>query len=180
MRFNVDRICELAGLGAASGGLLSEAAPAVPAGKKPAAMPMSIGGMGASAKPAAAPPKTAAAPVKPSAPPPKAEGYMEDEDLDLDEMYMSMDEEAFGDDYEDTEEYLEDDKMYEIDETDLMEALVTMRQQRLEESSVRDVVQDEIRRALADRSGSWVYGSNKPSASRVGLVSRGGFGLGFK
>jgi len=173
MRFNVDRICELAGLGAASGGLLSEAAPVKQPAAKPAAAPMSIGGMGASAKPAAAP-------VKPSAPPPKAESYMEDEDLDLDEMYMSMDEEAFGDDYEDIGEYLEDDKMYEIDETDLMEALVTMRQQRLEESTVRSVVQDEIRRALADRSGSWIYGSNKPTASRVGLVSRGGFGLGFK
>lgn len=179
MRFNVDRICELAGLGAASGGLLSEAAPAKQPAAKPAAAPMSIGGMGASAKPAAAPAKPA--PVKPTAAPAaKAEGYMDEMDYGFDEMDMSMYEDAFGDDYEDEEEYLEDDKVYEIDETDLMEALVHMRQQRLEESSARDVIRDEIKRALSDRSGSWVYGSNKPTGSRIGLVSRGGFGIGFK
>jgi hypothetical protein len=61
-----------------------------------------------------------------------------------------------------------------------MEALVQMRQQRLEESAVRDAVRDEIRRALSDKSGSWVYGADKPTASRAGQISRGGFGIGFK
>jgi hypothetical protein len=60
-----------------------------------------------------------------------------------------------------------------------MEALVGMRQQRLEEATVRDAVRDEIKRALSDKSSSWIYGRNKPSASQVGQVSRGGFGVGF-
>jgi hypothetical protein len=75
---------------------------------------------------------------------------------------------------------IDDDEMYEIDEMSLMEALVDMRQRRLEEATVRETVQDEIRRALSDKSGSWVYGANKPGASRVGQVARGGFGVGFK
>lgn len=74
---------------------------------------------------------------------------------------------------------LDDDAMYEIDETELMEALVDMRQTRLEESAVRDAVRDEIKRALSDKSGSWIYGGNKPTASRNGQVARGGFGVGF-
>jgi hypothetical protein len=171
MRFNVDRICELAGLRAASGGLLSEAA--VPAPAKPAAAP--------AAKAPAAPVKAAAAPAKPAAPAPK----MEEDDME------HMEEDAYegyhmeGDVEEDYQmemgmSHLDDDAMYEIDETELMEALVGMRQQRLEESAVRDAVRDEIRRALSDKSGSWVYGGNKPTASSVGQVSRGGFGVGFR
>lgn len=145
MRFNVDRICELAGINSESGGLLSEgampAAPAKPAAKSPipaapAAKPGSPMAKLTSPKPAA----------KPAA--------------------MEVD-------------HIEDDEMYEIDETELMEALVDMRQARLEESTVRDAVRDEIKRALSDKSGSWIYGSNKPTASRNGQVARGGFGVGF-
>jgi hypothetical protein len=165
MRFSVDRICELAGLGPESGGLLSEAAappatkpvvvpgapPATPA--KPAALtpakPVAAGSPAAKLMPkpaAAAPPKPMPAATKPAA----------------------LESEQF-----------EDDVMYEIDETELMEALVGMRQQRLEEATVRDAVRDEIKRALSDKSSSWIYGRNKPSASQVGQVSRGGFGVGF-
>lgn len=160
MRFNVDRICELAGLGAASGGLISEAAAVAPPAK-PAAP-----AAGAKAAPVFATKKT---------PPAATEMYSEEEEDDqeqmdeYDDMYGMSD---FGDEFD-------DDVIYDIDETELMEALVTMRQQRLEESSVRDTVRDEIRRALSDKSGSWVYGSNKPAASRMGQISRGGFGVGF-
>ena len=73
-----------------------------------------------------------------------------------------------------------DNEMYEIDEYALMEALVDMRQRRLEESNVRDAVREEIKRALSDRSGSWVYGANKPTNSRTGQISRGGLGIGFR
>jgi len=161
MRFNVDRICELAGLGAASGGLLSEAAqPAAPAAKAPAT---------AAAKPAA-PPK-AAPPASKAAP-----AATEDEDLEeyghyMKEMDATLGDLGTGD--------IVNDAVYEIDETELAEALVLMRQQRLEETHVRDTVRDEIRRALSDKSGSWVYGSNKPTSSRMGQISRGGFGIGF-
>jgi len=160
MRFSVDRICELAGLGPESGGLLSEAAaptakplvPGAPLAKPAAPMPakpMAAGSPAAKLMPkpaAAAPPKPMPAAAKPAA----------------------LESEQF-----------EDDAMYEIDETELMEALVGMRQQRLEEATVRDAVRDEIKRALSDKSSSWIYGRNKPSASQVGQVSRGGFGVGF-
>lgn len=149
MRFNVDRICELAGLGDATGGLLSEAA--VPAAH------------------AAAPGK--ATPGKVPAAVSEEEEVLDGPDYAMDEMHG---EEAGAD------AGIVDEEMYDIDETELMEALVSMRQQRLEESAVRDVVRDEIRRALSDKSGSWVYGANKPEASQEGQISRGGFGIGFK
>jgi non-homologous end joining protein Ku len=94
--------------------------------------------------------------------------------------YMDEDAEEEGYGMEEMGSYLDDDAMYEIDEMELAEALVTMRQQRLEESAVRDAVRDEIKRALSDKSGSWIYGSNKPAASRPGQIARGGFGFGFK
>ena len=158
MRFNVERICELAGLGAASGGLLSEAATPAPA--KPAAPAAP-----AARAPMKAPPAPAA---KPGAmkPPAMEMGYME-EDEDSDEGYHMH------------EMSIDDGEVYEIDETELMEALVSMRQNRLEESRVRDAVRDEIARALSNKDASWIYGSNKPSASHVGQVARGGFGFGF-
>ena len=161
MRFSVDRICELAGLGPESGGLLSEAvapAPVVTPGSPPAkpaaAAPLKPAAGSAAARLTTPPPKTpvaatAKAPIPPAKPP-----TMEGDDID-------------------------DGAMYEIDETELMEALVGMRQQRLEEATVRDAVRDEIKRALSDKSSSWMYGRNKPTASQIGQVSRGGAGIGF-
>ena len=150
MRFSVDRICELAGISSETGSLLSEAAvPAMAPAAKPAAAPAPKPGSPMAKLTAPAKP-AAAAPVKAAAKPAALEG-----------------------------DYIEDEAMYEIDETELMEALVDMRQTRLEESSVRDAVRDEIKRALSDKSGSWIYGGNKPTASRNGQVARGGFGVGF-
>ena len=160
MRFDVNRICELAGLGAASGGLMSEAAAApAPAKAAPAAK-----------APPAAPAKPAA-PAAKAAPAAAAKPVAEDDYTDTDE----------GDHYEMGGAHgdIMDEEMYEIDEYALMEALVDMRQRRLEESNVRDAVREEIQRALRDRSGSWVYGANKPTNSKAGQVSRGGFGIGF-
>lgn len=169
MRLNIDRICELAGLGAASGGLLSEAAvPAPPAAKGPAAPKAAPAPMKGVVKPA---------PAKPAAAVEGDESYM-DEDYH-EEGYGMHEEDAEEEGYHMETSMIDDDAMYEIDETELMEALVDMRQRRLEESAVRDAVRDEIKRALSDRSGSWVYGANKPSASKAGQVTRGGFGFGF-
>jgi hypothetical protein len=180
MRFNVDRICELAGLGAASGGLLSEAAapamgkPAAPAAgaKAPPMPPM------AAKKPMAPAPaaKPGAAPIAPKMEEEDEGYYMEEGEYEG--HYMEGEDEGYH--MEEMGGMIDDDEMYEIDEMSLMEALVDMRQRRLEEATVRETVQDEIRRALSDKSGSWVYGANKPGASRVGQVARGGFGVGFK
>jgi len=161
MRFDVNRICELAGLGAASGGLMNEAAaPAAPA--KPMA-PGAKAPPAAPAKPTATAAKTApAAPAKPVA----EEDYAATDEGDHNDLVMPD-----GD--------IMDNEMYEIDEYALMEALVDMRQRRLEESNVRDAVREEIQRALSDRSASWVYGANKPTSSKQGQISRGGFGIGF-
>ena len=175
MRFNVDRICELAGIGAASGGLLSEGAapakaPVAPAAKAPAPK---------------APPAPAAKPASGKAP---VEKMAEDDDVLPAGFYAyEEDPEDVYDIDEDDATYvttpgdiLEDESVYDIDEMELAEALIGMRQHRLEEASVRDTVRDEIQRALADKSGAWVYGSNRPTASGFGHVSRGGFGIGFK
>ena len=160
MRFDVNRICELAGLGAASGGLMNEAAAPAPA--KPAA-------------------PAAKAPPAPPAKPVTEEDYAATDEGDYDDLVMPEGG-AYEMDYNDLvmpEGDIMDDEMYEIDEYALMEALVDMRQRRLEESNVRDAVREEIQRALSDRSASWVYGSNKPTNSKQGQISRGGFGIGF-
>lgn len=180
MRFNVDRICELAGIGAASGGLLSEGAapakaPVAPAAKAPApkALPAP-----------AAKPASGKAPVEKMA---EYDDVLPGEYYSYEEEGGDLDPEDVYDIDEDDASYvttpgdiLEDESVYEIDEMELAEALIGMRQHRLEEASVRDTVRDEIQRALADKSGAWVYGSNRPTASGFGHVSRGGFGIGFK
>lgn len=169
MRFDVNRICELAGIGAASGGLMNEAVSAAPPPKPTKPAPGTT-----APQPTATTKPSGRAPAKPAPgakTPPAAEGD-EHEGYHLEEMGY---EEGYGMD----EMEIEDGDVYEIDEYALMEALVDMRQRRLEESQVRDTVRDEIRRALSDRSGSWVYGANKPTNSRQGQIARGGFGIGF-
>lgn len=151
MRFDVDRICELAGLSGDKKNLISEA----------------------SVKQGAAKSAYSSAPSTP----PAVKEYDEFSDMDG-EFDASGDFDNSGDMFFEEEE-LDDNAMYEIDESELMEALVDMRQARLEESSIRDAVRDEITRALSDKSSSWMYGSNKPTASRQGQIARGGFGVGF-
>ena len=172
MRFDVNRICELAGLGAASGGLMSEAA-AAPAPAK--AAPAAKAPLAAPAKPAA--------PAAKAAPAAAAKPVAEDDYADTDEGAGHYEGDHYEGDYHHEmgghHSDIMDEEMYEIDEYALMEALVDMRQRRLEESNVRDAVREEIQRALRDRSGSWVYGANKPTNSKAGQVSRGGFGIGF-
>jgi len=156
MQFNVDRIAVLAGLGGSgSSGLIKEgAAPApVPMGK-PAPKPA------AAAAPAA---KPAAPAAKPAAPAGAKEPVAEDEGMYMDEMYA-------------------DEMVYEISETDLMEALVDMRENRLEESRVRSAVRTELSSIINDmESGSrWLYGNRQPTNSSQGRVSRGFMGPGFR
>jgi hypothetical protein len=170
MRFNVDRICELAGINSDSKNLLSEVT--TQTGNAPGKVDVKA------AAAAAAATKPAAAATKPAA---KESFYTDDmDDMTLDEEEISDDSYMWdGTGSLDYGDVLDDSAMYEIEEEELMEALVDMRQARLEESAVRDAVRDEIARALSDKSSSWMYGSNKPTASRQGQIARGGFGVGF-
>ena len=142
MNLDLNRICELAGLGSTSRGVVSEAVAAV--------------------KPPVAGVKPPVAAVKP----PVAEYDMFGDE----EEYMIGDEEGS----------LDAEALYEIDEEELAEALVHMRQTNLDESYVRDAVREEIARALSKRGASWLYGKNQPTNSKIGQVVRGGYGIGFK
>ena len=82
----------------------------------------------------------------------------------------------------DEKEMDETEVVYEVDETELMEALVDMREKRLFESKVRATVRNEIEDILneMDAGSKWLYGKNKPTASKNGSVARGFVGPGFK
>ena len=159
MNLDLTRLCELAGLGSTTRGVVSEAvAPAKPP-VAPAKQPVAV----AAVKQPAAGVKPPVAGVKP----PVAEYDMYNK-----EEYMPG-----GDDEEGS---LDEEALYEIDEEELAEALVYMRQTNLDESYVRDAVREEIARALRIRGASWLYGKNQPTNSKVGQVVQGGFGIGFK
>lgn len=183
MYFNVDRIAVLAGLGGTgSSGLMREGvAPAKPA---PGGAPVSASK--APAPPAPSAPKASA----PPAPPAKAAKPMEEDEYDMDEMYM--DDEGMDEMYhdEDMDEMYHDhgsdmkqtETVYEVDEVQLMEALVDMRERRLEEGRVRSTVRKELTNVLNEmEAGSrWIYGNRKPTNSGKGKVAKGFLGPGFR
>lgn len=175
MNFNVDRIAVLAGL-ASSGksGLMKEgAAPVTPA---PAAKPAAPSAPAAKAPAPPAPAKAAPAPAlgKKMEEDDYEEGYAMDEEMEdeANEMYHdTMGGMSYG-----------DDVVYEVDETQLMEALVDMREKRLNETRVRSAVREELSAILNNKeSGSrWLYGDRQPSNSGKGKVARGFLGPGFR
>jgi hypothetical protein len=211
MYFNVDRIAVLAGLDrSASSGLMREGAKPMPGGapvaaSKPAAPPAAAAPKAAAPAPKAAPP----APAKAAGgKPPMEEEDMEldemygegayEEGMYEDDMYEDDMEEMYMDDmgtgdmggmademYMDEMGHGHDDAketVYEIDEMQLMEALVDMREQRLEEGKFRTKVRREISDVLNEmESGSrWIYGNKKPSNSGKGSVAKGFLGPGFR
>ena len=174
MNFNVDRIAVLAGLaGAGKSGLMKEGV--APVAATPAAKPAAP-----SAPAKVAPVK--AAPLAPSKAPvasPKMEEVY-DEDMYGEGMY---EEEPVDEMYADTQGGMGyDDMVFEVDETELMEALVDMREKRLEESKVRSAVRKELSSILNTKeSGSrWLYGNRQPASSSKGSISRGFLGPGFR
>ena len=174
MNFNVDRIAVLAGLaGAGKSGLMKEGV--APVAATPAAKPAAP-----SAPAKVAPVK--AAPLAPSKAPvasPKMEEVYE-EDMYGEGMY---EEEPVDEMYADTMGGMGyDDMVFEVDETELMEALVDMREKRLEESKVRSAVRKELSSILNSKeSGSrWLYGNRQPASSSKGSISRGFLGPGFR
>jgi hypothetical protein len=178
MHFNVDRIAVLAGLESKSGsGLMKEAAeppakapvsPKMPPRPGPPAPPMKKGL-----------PKPAAPSAK-GAMPPMDELYMDemyDEGMYDEGMYeMGMHDKGMHD------KGMHDETVYEVDEEELMEALVDMREKRLNESKIRSAVRQELSDILNEmESGSrWIYGDKKPANSSKGKVSRGFLGPGFR
>jgi hypothetical protein len=174
MNFNVDRIAVLAGLaGAGKSGLMKEGV--APVAATPAAKPAAPSAPAKVAPVKAAPPAPSKAP---GASPKMEEVYEEDmygegmyEEEPVDEMYADT---MGGMNY--------DDMVFEVDETELMEALVDMREKRLEESKVRSAVRKELSSILNSKeSGSrWIYGDRQPTSSNKGNVSRGFLGPGFR
>ena len=59
-----------------------------------------------------------------------------------------------------------------------------IKQERLAESRLRDVIRHELGDILEaagyTMDGSWVYGEDKPTQSKEGQVALGTLGLGFK
>ena len=154
MDFDLDRICELAGLNKEKKQNLTEG------------MMQSLG----NPRKPIAPAKTSAVRPMPqkSAPAPAAPMRKMEEDDGV-----SM------------EETLQDDETYYVDEIELMESLANMRETRLMESKVRDVIRNELDEILEQmeakgQTASWVYGNNKPTNSKKGQIARGFKGIGFK
>ena len=185
MYLNVDRIAVLAGLGKSeSSGLMREALEATPAKApvKPGSAAPAPAAPTATLKPAAAPTDASKKPVK--------EYDMISSGFD-DEFGMDggMDDDmAMYEEADETESaayetaYADEESMvYEVDEEELMEALVDMRQTRLNESRVRSTVRTEIEDILNEmESGSrWLYGNRKPAKAN-GNVTRGFLGPGFR
>jgi len=182
MNFNVDRIAVLAGLaGAGKSGLMKEGV--APVAATPAAQPAAPPAPAKVAPAKVAPVK--AAPVK--AAPKMEEVYEEDmygEGMHGEGMYEEgmYEEEPVDEMSAETGGMNYDDMVYEVDETELMEALVDMREKRLEESKVRSAVRKELSSILNTKeSGSrWLYGNRQPTSSSNGNVSRGFLGPGFR
>ena len=181
MKFNVERLCELAGLDA-NGRLLSEnrslayeddEADAPVMGGAAAVKPVA-------AKPAAAMGVAGAKPKSEMAGMHKAgkhlEGLDELEDGDIGADYLDGA-------MEEADEVAEDDEtVYEIDEQELNEAIYAMRTQRIEEGKIRQQIRKELKQVVNEMGAgtSWMYGDNKPTNSKPGSVARGFAGPGFK
>tara|TARA_R110000824_G_scaffold335595_5_gene522141 strand:+ start:1307 stop:2035 length:729 start_codon:yes stop_codon:yes gene_type:complete len=78
-----------------------------------------------------------------------------------------------------------DDELIEIDEVAIKREIIKMKQERLAESKLRNVIRAELSDILEDAGykldASWVYGEyDKPKHSKNGQIIMGIAGLGFK
>ena len=75
------------------------------------------------------------------------------------------------------------DVVYEIDDRELM-AEAKRAEKNLVEHDFRMAVREEIGQILngLEHGSRWIYGTkeNQPRNSKMGQISRGGFGIGFK
>ena len=104
----------------------------------------------------------------------ESEIYGDDED---DDWWMGEGVEKDEDGEED-----EDKDVVEIDDKELMKEVRNIKRKRINEARLKAVIEDELREVLAEvqYGSSWMYGDEKPQASRKGHVTRGFKGLGFK
>ena len=77
-----------------------------------------------------------------------------------------------------------DDDILEIDEEVLREEIRKLKQERLAESKLRNAIRSELSDILSEvgysQDGSWVYGNNKPTKSKLGQIVMGTVGIGFE
>lgn len=104
------------------------------------------------------------------------EADMEEEGMDH-MMYEEEEEASEGGMYEDDVE-----EMIEISDADLMKEVSNIKRKRINEARLKAVIEDELREVLAEMQygSSWMYGEDKPRASKKGQVTKGFKGLGFK
>jgi len=196
MNFNIDRIAILAGLAqGGKSGLMREGMSPAPVQAKAPPKPPAPSAMTSKMPPMGGKPPSVKALPPGTKTPPMDEDYMGD-----DYMSMGMDDESMGmgmgmggdsymeddaymedDSYMEGEGYMQDETVYEVDETELMEALVDMREARLNEAKLRSAVKTELNDILKNMGGSrWIYGNKQPGNSNKGNVSRGFLGPGFR
>jgi hypothetical protein len=102
--------------------------------------------------------------------------YYEDEE-------PSEGEESFDDtDFLGESEKKKKDDEVEIDDEELKKEVRNIKRKRLNEARLKAVIEDELRDILSEMQygSGWMYGNNKPKASRKGSITRGFKGLGFK
>tara|TARA_B100000035_G_C21026156_1_gene566306 strand:- start:2027 stop:2671 length:645 start_codon:yes stop_codon:yes gene_type:complete len=103
---------------------------------------------------------------------------MDDDDYPLAE---GMDEDMYEGDMDEEEEEKKEE-MVEIDDAELMKEVRNIKRKRINEARLKAVIEDELREVLAEMQygSGWMYGEDKPTASKKGHVTRGFKGLGFK
>ena len=96
---------------------------------------------------------------------------MEEEGMD----HMMYEEEA-------SEDMHSEQDVIEISDADLVKEVRNIKRKRINEARLKAVIEDELREVLAEMQygSDWMYGEDKPAASKKGHVTRGFKGLGFK
>lgn len=123
--------------------------------------------------------------------------YME-EDMEEEDMHMHEDDMSYeGEGMHEEEDADEGDEMIEIDEVMLVQELRRAKKQlqesrtkknrrNLQEKNLKKIIEQEVRNIFSDPdlnlTADWVYGKNKPKASRKGYTHQGSFlkGIGFE
>ena len=109
-------------------------------------------------------------------------GQLNEEEGEYDPLaYLSELDDESGETTEGDYEGVEEDVMLEIDENMLRTEIMKMKKERLEETSLRRAIRNEIQDIFQslNSDSSWVYGNNKPTNSKEGQVNMGFPGIGF-
>ena len=162
MKINVDRLCQLAGVGGKSSGLLRESAHDAMEEKAP------VSAMFAEAMEAEEEEKEEGA-------------YHEaDKKEDLDEE-IEIDEVELVQELRRMKRLMNENKRRQAIKAQRVQAA---RRQALQEAHLKSVIEEEVQSIMDELNigADWVYGNNQPKKSRKGFVHQGSFltGIGFK